>query len=133
MNVSLIMVRRGAKRLPQDKTAILSGRAPILTGDNLRFDIDGASVPNGLPISPEEVLWQLYYGAELDLEFLGSQDEEKVGAHFKIGGIGLANLDRANGCTVNVKLHSGTPGRTTARVVASCRGASAEITFPFVD
>ena len=133
MRLSLIMVRRGAKRLPQDKAAILAGKAPILTGDNLRFDLDGSSVPNGLPISPEEVLWQFYYGAELDLEFLGSQDEEKVGAHFKVGGIGLANLDRAEGCTVNVKLHAGTPGRTTARVVCSCRGASAEIAFPFVD
>lgn len=135
MEMHLIMVRRGAKRLPQDKAAILAGKAPVLTGDNLRFDINGETVPGGLPIDPSEVMWSFYYGDSPapDLTFPGSQEAELEGDHFKIGGIGAANLDRSNGCTVNVKLHAGSPGRTTARVVAECRGASAEVKLPFVD
>lgn len=133
MNLALIAVRRGPKRELQSIPPILAGKAPVMKGDNLRLDIDGNSVPGGLPISPEEVTWRFYYDGKLDLEFLGSQDEEKEGAHFNLGGIGLANLDRAMGCTVNVKLIAGTPGTTTAEVVAECRGASAKITLSYVD
>lgn len=113
---------------------IMSRKATVMTGDNLRVDVDGTTCPGGLPLTPEDAIHRFFYGdmGTPDIEFSGAlqpDDGPVKGKHFVADGQAFKNLARSNGATVNVKLYAGAPGTTEGAYEFEYRGEKARFSF----